>query len=196
MSEFNELAKALVEVQKEMEPAKKNANNPFFKSKYAELSEVLPQALSILNKHGLTIMQMTDFEDGFDILKTIIMHSSGQMVEGKMRLHLIKNDPQAHGSAITYARRYALMAAIGMVADEDDDGNKASEVGARKFNKPALEGKPTEKQINLIRGLCQRLGYEKGKTSARLASLTTKEQASEAIEILNEKIAEMEAKEG
>jgi len=125
---LNELATALVAAQAEFGAVPKGSVNPFFKSKYAALPDVVSHATPILSKHGLAISQFIDGEytEG-DALTTYLLHSSGQFISHTMRLHLVKDDPQAQGSAVTYARRYAYMAALGLVADEDDDGNKATQ---------------------------------------------------------------------
>ena len=104
----------------------KTANNPFFKSKYASLPDVVKAAAPILAKHDLCVMQFPGIEDGQDALFTIVLHKSGQHIGDVMLLKLPKNDAQGQGSAMTYARRYSYMAALGLVADEDDDGNAAS----------------------------------------------------------------------
>lgn len=121
-AEIDQLAAALVKIQAEVGKIPKDATNPFFKSKYADLPAVVDKAGPIVTKHGVAVMQLP----GADELTTIVMHESGQWIGERMTLHLVKDDPQAQGSAITYARRYAYMAALGLVADEDDDGNRAS----------------------------------------------------------------------
>lgn len=121
-----ELAKALVAVQKEMPKLTKNADNPFFKSKYVDLATVMESMLPILSKNGLAITQFVSHIDGQSSLTTTLIHESGEFMSATMPLLLPKNDPQGQGSAITYARRYGAMSALGIVADEDDDGNKAA----------------------------------------------------------------------
>ena len=126
--EINELASALAQAQAEFSAVPKGSTNPFFKSKYAGLPEVVSHTAPILAKHGLAISQFIDGEYlGSDALVTYLIHKSGQFISHVMPLHLPKNDPQGQGSAVTYARRYAYMSALGVVADEDDDGNKASQ---------------------------------------------------------------------
>ena len=137
-SEINELAKALVSAQAQFSAIPKGSTNPFFKSKYAGLPEVVSHTAPILFANGLAISQFIDGEFlGADALVTYLIHESGQFIGHVMPLHLPKNDPQGQGSAVTYARRYAYMSALGLVADEDDDGNKASQ------QKPATK-KPAE----------------------------------------------------
>jgi hypothetical protein len=129
-SEIDLLASALVAAQGEFEAVAKTSDNPFFKSKYASLPDVVKAATPILTKHGLAVTQhvVMGAQDDHDGLMTMLLHESGQFLESTMRLYLLKLDPQGQGSAITYARRYAYMAVLGLVADVDDDGNKASSV--------------------------------------------------------------------
>lgn len=121
------LAAALQKAQTEMPKAKKSEANPFFKSKYAPLHEVMPLAIETLGKNGIAVMQLPSHIDGQSALTTILIHGpTGEYIASDQPLVLDKENPQGQGSAITYARRYSLMSAIGMVADEDDDGNAAS----------------------------------------------------------------------
>lgn len=125
-TEIGKLAAALVAVQLEMPTVKKDSVNPFFKSKYADLATVLQALLPVLTKNGLCIVQQVSNLDGDTALTTTLMHISGEYISATRPLILPKADPQGQGSAITYARRYDAMAIIGMVADKDDDGNKAT----------------------------------------------------------------------
>jgi hypothetical protein len=125
-SEIDQLATALVAAQTEFEAVAKTADNPFYKSKFTPLDEVVKAAAPILTKHGLAVSQHIVGHEGWDGLMTMLLHSSGQFLESTMTLHLPKQDPQGQGSATTYGRRYAYMAVLGLVCDSDDDGNKAS----------------------------------------------------------------------
>lgn len=133
------LSAALSAAQGEFEAVSKTAANPFFKSKFAPLPEVVKAATPILSKHGLAVWQGPDVnEHGHDVLWTVVLHSSGQYIGSAGKLYLVKNDPQAHGSAITYGRRYNYMAGTGLVADEDDDGEGGS---GRGRSKPPSRGR-------------------------------------------------------
>jgi hypothetical protein len=117
-----ELAKGLAKAQADFGPLLKGATNPFFKSKYADLSSVMDVARGPLAEHGLCFVQTTEGSDvGFIVVETTLIHTSGEWVSGKIKMPLVKNDPQGFGSAMTYARRYALQAILGLAA-EDDDG--------------------------------------------------------------------------
>jgi hypothetical protein len=124
--QLNELATALNQAQAEFASVPKDSVNPFFKSKYAALPEVVKTAGPVLGAHGLSVSQFVGREGGNDTLTTVLLHASGQFISSTMRLHLAKMDAQGQGSAITYARRYSYMAVLGLVADDDDDGAAAS----------------------------------------------------------------------
>jgi hypothetical protein len=122
-----ELAKALSKAQHDFGPLVKGASNPFFKSKYADLSGVMDVARGPLAENGLCFVQTNEPDDpGFLTVETTLMHSSGEWVAGRIRIPLVKSDPQGYGSAMTYARRYALQAILGLAA-EDDDAESATQ---------------------------------------------------------------------
>ena len=123
--QINEIAEALAAAQGEILNPNKSAENPFFKSKYADLAEVLSVVRPAFSKHGLSVVQMPySSDDGAIGVTTMISHKSGQWMQGSLELPLqvAKNVNQDAGSAITYMRRYALAAAAG-VAQEDLDAN-------------------------------------------------------------------------
>lgn len=120
-----ELAAALAKAQGSIGNAVKDSANPFFKSKYADLTSVREACQEHLSKAGIAVIQSPTFVSGAQYLCTTLAHSSGQWMRGFYPINPVKNDPQGVGSAITYARRYALAAMTG-VAPEDDDGNAAS----------------------------------------------------------------------
>lgn len=119
------LAGAMAQAQGEIENASKNSNNPHFKSKYADLAEVLNTVRPVFAKHGLSIAQWPGFNEGMATLETILMHKSGEWISSIAMTPLSKQDAQGVGSALTYLRRYSL-AAIAGIAQEDDDGNAAT----------------------------------------------------------------------
>lgn len=128
---LNELFAALAKAQGQISNAKKDKKNPFFKSSYADLSSVWEACREPLSTNGLSVIQTVEGTKESMFLNTWLGHSSGQWIKSKLPMLLQKFDPQSQGSAITYARRYALSAMIGICADEDDDGEKAM-AGARK----------------------------------------------------------------
>lgn len=125
------IAAALAKAQAEMKTAKKNQDNPYFKSVYADLASCYEACREPLTKNGIAIFQ--GIEDSSDsdsiILNTMLIHSSGEWLSSSLRMPLLKKDPQAVGSVITYARRYGLSAAIGL-ASEDDDAESAMARGS------------------------------------------------------------------
>lgn len=120
------IASALVKAQKAFAPALKDSNNPFFKTKYADLSTCVKAVIDALNDNGIALIQKChNCPDGV-MVETTFIHESGETIDcGILHVPAAKNDPQGYGSALTYARRYSLMAACG-IAPEDDDGNLAS----------------------------------------------------------------------
>lgn len=140
---LNELFAALAKAQSEMEHASKGADNPYFKSKFADLPSVINASRPALAKHGLSVNHFTDVnESGHIILICQLNHSSGQWMRGTYPINPVKNDPQGIGSAITYAKRYTYSAITGVAAiGEDDDGNAAA--GNDKINRATGEIKPS-----------------------------------------------------
>lgn len=135
--QINELAAALAKAQSEIRPALKDSVNPFFRSKYADLGSVWDACRAPLTANGLSVAQFpAPCEPGYAALQTILMHSSGQYISSVATARLVKYDKQGNtipsddvqglGSALTYLRRYSLAAVVGIVADEDDDGNAAA----------------------------------------------------------------------
>jgi len=136
---INELAAALSKAQGEMQAAIKDKVNPFFKTNYADLGSIWDAARPVLSKYGLCIMQTTEMTpDGNKIVMvTTLAHTSGQWMKSYIPLNPSKNDSQGVGAALTYLRRYSLSAIVGVVCDEDDDGETA--VGRGRNNQSARQ---------------------------------------------------------
>jgi hypothetical protein len=132
---INELAVALVKAQAVIEGAKKDSANPFFKSKYADLESVWGVCRPPLTENGLAVVQTTEPNEHGITLVTTLVHTSGQWMRGKLSMRPVKDDPQGLGSCLTYARRYALAALVGVV-QVDDDGNDASNKGSDEKKLP------------------------------------------------------------
>lgn len=131
---IGKLAEALAKAQGAIEGAKKDQANPFFRSKYADLSSVWEACRKPLSENGLAIVQTTCGSDPETVtVETFLTHASGEWIKSSLSMKPTKADPQGIGSCLTYARRYSLAAMVG-VAPEDDDGNAASE-------KPKFESK-------------------------------------------------------
>ena len=121
-----ELNTALAKAQGELFAAKKDSINPHFKSKYADLASVWEACREALSSNGLSVTQMpAEFQNNIMTLVTRISHSSGEWLEQTMTCPVGKPDPQGIGSCLTYMRRYALAAVVGVYQD-DDDANSAS----------------------------------------------------------------------
>lgn len=133
---IKEIASALLAFQKEVGNVAKDATNPFFKSKYASLENVINTVKPVLAKHGLSYSQMPEGEG----LNTLLMHTSGEYLEAWAQLKLKDETPQGQGSAITYMRRYALSSILGIATEDDDDGNAATQ--AKPLEKPKAIVKP------------------------------------------------------
>lgn len=132
------LAGALAKAQLQIEPASKNATNPHFRSHYADLASIWDACRGPLNTNGLSIVQFPcDGDVGRTGLCTMLLHSSGEWISEVVTTRSQKDDPQGLGSALTYLRRYALAAVVGVTATEDDDGNAASTPANARVSTPA-----------------------------------------------------------
>ena len=148
---IKELAAALCAFQSSVETIRKSDTNPFFKSKYASLSSILDVIKAPLAENGLSFVQFPSGDYG---LTTMLMHTSGEWISDTYRMRPTKDDPQGAGSVITYQRRYALGAILGLNIDEDDDGNKASTPAPKKGldKKVLLKGSETwNKAVEFLR---------------------------------------------
>lgn len=136
---------ALVKAQAGFAPALKTSSNPHYRSKYADLSACIEAVIDALNSNGIALVQKTHPHDGGVCVETLFVHESGEVLSaGTLSVPAPKNDPQGYGSALTYARRYSLMAACG-IAPEDDDGNAASQKPSKA--PPQKAASPTPAQI-------------------------------------------------
>jgi hypothetical protein len=123
--QINELASALAKAQGVFESAEMDSVNPHFKSKYASLGAIILAVKQGLSSNGLALSQMLIENEKGMALETTLLHSSGQWLSGSVPVILDKQNMQGLGSAITYAKRYAIAAILGVVADQDDDGEAA-----------------------------------------------------------------------
>lgn len=152
---IKEIATALAKAQGEIKPAAKDSDNPHYKSRYADLASVVSACREPLAKHGLSIIQEPNTEkaDGVVMVRTVslLMHVSGEWVECETAIPCSKADAHGIGSAATYGRRYGYAALVGVVADEDDDGNDA--VG----KKPEKKTEPKPEAPNYVNELSNTL---------------------------------------
>lgn len=190
------IAAALAKFQADCPAPKKTATNPHFNSKYSPLEEILNTIKPFMAANGLSQLQSTTTEGEQIGVKTILLHSSGEFIEfDTLWLPMGKVNAQGAGSSVTYARRYSLCAALGIAADEDDDGNVASN--------PQPQSKPpiSSKQVGLIKTLTGKFAKMCDKSpedvyaALKITDITqlNVEQASAAIDQLNKWIAAKEA---
>lgn len=140
-------SKAFVAVQAALKPAVKDSNNPHFKSKYADLASVWDACKEPLTKNGFAVIQCPEKKDDCVVIITRLLHSSGEFIESELTMKPMDTRPQSDGSAITYGRRYALAAMVGVCPD-DDDGNDASGRGEppRQQAQPKANGKANTRE--------------------------------------------------
>jgi len=153
-NEVNEIIKALTIATGEISNPKNTAENPFFKSKYAPLGDILNMVRPILSKHGLIIIQNVSTDDRFVSIETGIYHTSGQyIISDKLQMSVEKATAQGQGSGITYGRRYQLSAFLNIASEDDDDANHVSD------NKK--EPKKEEKQKGDLKGALKAISESK-----------------------------------
>lgn len=140
-----------IKMQSELPKLQKTEENPFFKSAYVPLDQVLDKVLPVLHKNNFAVIQaVTHTEDNQPELTTKLIHSSGTEIASEMLLMSKSADPQGQGSAITYARRYALVSMLGLTVGEDDDGNAATTAEA-KAEEEARMATPPGTVANFLR---------------------------------------------
>jgi hypothetical protein len=153
------LAKALAAFQAEVKNPANTADNPFFKSKYAPLQDILNLVRPLLSKHGLSILQIPSGDGEKIIITTMLMHESGEWIEScPLVLKADKPTAQGAGSAITYGRRYALSAVLGISSEDDDDGNQAS--GNDKKTTTESKQKITKDSASKLNEIRNKLGQD------------------------------------
>jgi hypothetical protein len=142
---MQKIATALVKAQRDFAPALKTSTNPHFRSRYADLAACVEAVIDALNANGIAMIQRTHDSDNGVAVETLFVHESGETITGGI-LHVpaAKQDPQGYGSALTYARRYSIMAACG-IAPEDDDANAASRTPVNAQSRSARVSIPTGK---------------------------------------------------
>lgn len=150
-------------VQANIKHASKDTKNPFFKSNYADLASVMAACREQLAEHGVAVIQGCEESDDARIhLSTLLVHSSGEWIESTLTMPVLKGTPQDYGSAMTYARRYALAAMVGVYQD-DDDANAAS--GRSEPAKQQQAKEPEIDRMELIASMDEAVGLENLKTA-------------------------------
>ena len=144
-----EISAALAKAQSKMQNASLNKDNPFFKSKYADLAGIRDTVTPALSENQIAVSQTTEIDNGSLFVCTRLMHSSSQWIESRYPIMADTNKPQAMGSAMTYARRYSLSAICGISSEQDDDGNEAAEHGRKAPETRNVAGTPkASKAVN------------------------------------------------
>lgn len=165
---LTEFSKAFAKTQQEMKQPLKDANNPFFKSKYVPLENVVEAITESASKNGLSFTQFPSSDEAGNVtVGTLVMHSSGEWIEyDPIKMKPVKNDPQSIGSAITYAKRYALSAIFGITSDPDDDGNEATQTKkqapAKKKDEPVISIEKANYYLKEIAAISAEKGKEDG----------------------------------
>ncbi|WP_314500152.1 ERF family protein [uncultured Streptococcus sp.] len=162
---LTEFSKAFAKTQQEMKQPLKDANNPFFKSKYVPLENVVEAITESASKNGLSFTQFPSSDEAGNVtVGTLVMHSSGEWIEyDPIKMKPVKNDPQSIGSAITYAKRYALSAIFGITSDQDDDGNEATQTKkqqSKKTNDPVISVEKANYYLKEIAAISTEKGKE------------------------------------
>lgn len=153
-NEIGEIAAALSKAQGEVENAAKSSTNPHFKSRYADLAEVINAIREPMAKNGLSVIQAPSFDGELVTVTTHLSHTSGQWMRSTLSIPIGRKDAQSIGSAITYGRRYSL-APLFLVSQEDDDGNAATQGAEQKRNGTAKPVQQQTQRIDLDRSVSQ-----------------------------------------
>lgn len=193
----SEILKALAQFHKNIIQPKKDANNPFFKSKYVPLENVTEVIDKVAPEYGLAYAQeaLTNADKGMVGVATLLTHESGEWIEFEpLFLKADKQTAQGYGSAITYARRYALSSAFGIASETDDDGNETT---TQTVNAQNSFNDERGKFMNRVQSVANAKGGNPDKTySYILKKMNTKEINSQNIQQANEILNDIEQMEG
>lgn len=191
------IATALAKAQANMGKAIKANKNDHFRSKYADLGNVMDACLPALNEVGIALIQPTGTDELGNFVETILIHGeSGEQLSCRVPLILGKNDMQGFGSAVTYARRYGLMAMAG-IAPEDDDGNAAAASAPKGKPAPKPQENPNEAIERAVEYLGEASGLEDLKerwgripkpVQAEKKVIAAKDKAKERLSEINDEI--------
>lgn len=136
---IGKLTEALAKANLSFEAIKKETENPYFKSQYADLSTLIAATRGALSKNGLVVIQTPRTKEGLVFVTTALLHTSNEWISEDLELRPAKSDPQGCGSAMTYARRYAYQSILNIAGEVDDDGNAASGKTAKGSSKPSID---------------------------------------------------------
>ncbi len=167
--DITELAKALSKAQAEFKPVEKNCTNPYFNSKYSDLSAISAATKEALAKHGLSIVQLPTGGSGNGIsLTTILLHVSGQWISGSATYYGKDPTVQAMGGCLTYGRRYGQSAALNLHTEEDDDGNGVSKPQANQTQQKLYQAVTVPLSNSSGKAYTVMFGKFKGKTLSEI----------------------------
>lgn len=174
--EKNKMIEDFIKVQQNLPKVKKEGTGNY--GKYLKLDDIMPLALDVLNKNNFALVQAPSIINDHPALRTSLIHASGEVLEDTMLLMLDKETAQGQGSGITYARRYALCSMLGLVADEDDDGQKATDVKSFAPTNPDKFISPA--QVNLVFARLKLKGVQsKDEANSAIYDLTGKDSVAE-----------------
>lgn len=176
---IGKLTEALAKANLSFEAIKKETENPYFKSQYADLSTLISATRGALSKNGLVVIQTPRTKEGSVFVTTALLHTSNEWISEDLELRPAKSDPQGCGSAMTYARRYAYQSILNIAGEVDDDGNAASGKTAKGSSKPSIDEAEEQFQeraggqraSGVMVNAFQKLWQDRGKTDRQLADV-------------------------
>jgi hypothetical protein len=173
---ISKIVSALLKAHSEMSDPVKNAVNPYFKSSYADLNSAREAALPALNKYGITVIQPTIVLNGKNYVQTTLLHESGEYISSLTEIISAKaNDPQAHGSGLSYARRYGFTSLLNLGAVDDDA--ESAVVRKETAHTVPVQSAPTTTTLEQAKAFLMPFGKKKG---TPLANISTEDLASAA----------------
>lgn len=188
---ISKISSALIKAQQEIKVAIYDATNPHFRSKYASLGSVVEACKEALNKNKIVFIQGSHSDKELPkmiCVTTRLLHESGEYIEDTIAVPYVQDTPQALGSSLTYARRYGLSALLGIVSDEDDDGNSGS-VEAPKPLDPPKPKKPTKVDLQkALSNLAIKAGCKTAEDFSTLISGIIKRDVKKSTELTEEEL--------
>jgi hypothetical protein len=179
---------AFLRAQRKFGKALKTSDNPHFKSRYADLAECVEAVIDALHSEGFAFTQFTERDDKGAFVRTVLLHESGDLLTlGEFWVPSPKNDPQGFGSALTYARRYSLMSAMGM-APQDDDGNVSSKPQAFAVDETILRDHLSNigasiDETSLLKAYTDAFKATKGDSAAQTRVIVAKDMKKKELKV-------------
>jgi len=182
---ITKIAIAVSKMQGNLKGASKDARNPFHKSKYANLESVWDACREQLAKNELAVIQAPSFSEGRMILETRLIHSSGEWFQSTLALKPKDDTPQGIGSTITYAKRYSLMAIVGIADTDDDDGNAASGKTPPPNKSNVNENSPYDPNVDYMRDRAWKIFQVRGIQDRGVMAKLSAEAVKQQVKIKN-----------